>query len=280
MNYHALLQPFGRRDNARINVLWGVRAIDYRRVRHFDALSAYQDVLSGFQLGMLIGRSLAALGSSDNDLLVAGGLVAARGDDRTFVRFLGTAEGRKDYDADRWDGIIASTDVSLYQRLAENHTLVADLLWGAAWRERTPLQLSLGQFDGGVRGYRNSRDAGARRAVLRLEDRWFLGRLKDQADVGVALFTDAGRVWAGDAPFGVTSPVKVGAGVGFLAAIPPGSKRTWRLDLAFPMSPDGRARWEVRVSSMSTIRSHLEREPRDLRYSRELAVPASVFSWP
>ena len=66
----------------------------------------------------------------------------------------------------------------------------------------------------------------------------------------------------------------------FLAAIPPGSKRTWRLDLAFPLSPDGHARWEVRFSSMSAIRSHVEREPSDLRFSRERVVPASVFSWP
>ncbi|HEU4643262.1 MAG TPA: hypothetical protein VFS44_12480 [Gemmatimonadaceae bacterium] len=277
--YDSLLQRFGRRRNARVNALWGVRSIGFRRVRRFDALSAYQDVRVGFQLGTLLGRSLSVLGTRDDDILVAGDLYAGVGGPHTFLSLQAAGEGRQDYDANSWDGIIGSARLMFYQRLARRHTLVTSMDWGGAWRQRIPLQLRLGQLEGGVRGYHDSRDAGAIRAVARVEDRWYLGKLRDQADVGLAMFTDAGRVWAGDAPYGVTTPVKVGVGIGLLAAVPPGSKRTWRLDVAVPVSPDGHARWEIRLWTMNA--AHIfDHEPRDVRFSRERVVPSSVFNWP
>ncbi|HEX6534893.1 MAG TPA: BamA/TamA family outer membrane protein [Gemmatimonadaceae bacterium] len=277
--YDSLLQRFGRRRNARVNLLWGVRSIGFRRARHFDALTAYQDVRVGFQLGTLIGRSLSVLGTRDDDLLLAGDLYAGVGGPHTFMSLQAAAEGRQDYDANSWDGIIGSAHIALYHQLGTHHTLVSNFDWGGGWKQRIPLQLRLGQIEGGVRGYRDSRDAGAIRAVARLEDRWYLGKIRDQAAVGLALFTDAGRLWAGDVPYGVSTPVKVGAGIGLLAALPPGSRRTWRVDVAFPLSPDGHARWEVRLWTMNA--AHLfEREPRDLRFSRERVVPSSVFQWP
>jgi hypothetical protein len=103
--------------------------------------------------------------------------------------------------------------------------------------------------------------------------------VRDQAAVGLAFFTDAGRVWAGDAPFSITTPVKMGVGVGLLGAFPPGSQQTWRLDLALPVNHDAHAKWEVRLSVLNA--SHLFRhEPRDIRFSRELVSPSSVFTWP
>jgi hypothetical protein len=170
----------------------------------------------------------------------------------------------------------------MYQRLFGTHTLVATVDWAGAWRERVPLQLTLGQLGGGVRGYRASHDAGNIRFVTRLEDRLYLGKLRDQADVGLAVFGDAGRVWEGDAPlgYGVTTPMKFGAGIGVLAAIPPGSKRTYRLDIARALSHDLHARWEFRVSVVNSDRLRIDREPRDVRFGRELVTPSSVFSWP
>lgn len=280
VSYDRLSGLFGARQNARVNFLWGLRSIHFTRASRFDALDAAQDLRLGFQFGTMLGRSLNALGSTDDDVLIASDLYVGAGGRRTFAMLQTTAEGRQNFDADEWDGIIGSARLVAYQRLAEAHTLVGAVDWAGGWRTRVPFQLRIGHPDGGVRGFDASPDAGAVRLVGRLEDRWFLGKVRDQADVGLALFVDAGRVWAGDAPFGMTTPVRVGAGIGLLAAVPPHSKRTWRLELAAPLTRDGHAHWALRFRTIDANRIVFDREPRDVRFSREQSVPSSVFNWP
>lgn len=279
--YDTLTQILGRHKNARLNLLWGIRSIDFVRVERFDALTAAQDMQSGFQLGTLLGRSLQVLGSTDDDIFLASNLYAGAGNRRTFAYMQAAMEGRNSYTEDRWDGIVGSARITMYQRLMGSHTLVGSVDWAGIWHQRVPVQLPLGQLDGGVRGYHASPDAGNIRFVSRLEDRWYIGRLRDQADIGMAVFGDAGRVWQGDAPlgYGVTTPLKFGAGIGVMVAVPPGSKITYRLDIARALSPDLRARWQFRVSYVNADR-FLYREPRDVRSGRELVTPNSVFTWP
>jgi hypothetical protein len=276
VDYATLLAPYERRRNARVNVLWALRNIHYHRVQRFDALSAEQDVRAGVQLGVLLGRSLEVLGTTDDDILVAAEFYGATGNARTYARLNVRGEGRQDYDRNRWDGILGGGQLALYQRVGDRHTVQSSVEWSGGWRQRVPFQLALGSHHGGVRGYRRSRLSGARRAVMRLEDRWYLGEWREQVDVGLAVFADAGRLWAGDAPFGVNTPVKVGAGVGLLVALPRGSKRTWRLDLAVPLSPDDRARWAIRLTTTNASRVEW-REPGDVTRSRERVVPASIY---
>ena len=265
----------------RINALWGIRNVRYLTVQGFDALTALQDVRTGFQLGALLGRSLPALGASDDDIFVSGDLYAGAGTARSFVALETAAEGRQDGDTQRWDGILGSGRIAWYGKVGRRHTLIASHEMSAGWRQRIPFQLTLSDFDGGVRGYHGSRVVGAQRAVTRLEDHWFIGRFRALADVGLAPFVDAGTMRAGDAPFGVnTGSPRFGAGIGLLAAIPPRSKRLYRMDLAFPLSPDAHAkRFELRISSGDETRDFL-REPGDVRRSRSRTVPASVFTWP
>lgn len=279
--YDTLIGILSRHKNARLNLLWGIRSIDFIRVERFDALNAAQDVEAGFQLGTLLGRSLEVLGSTDDDIFLASNLYAGAGNKRTFAYLQATMEGRNSYSSDAWDGIIGSAHISMYQRLMGSHTLVGTVDWAGIWKQRVPVQLPLGEWGGGVRGYHASPDAGNIRFVSRLEDRWYLGKLRDQADVGMAVFGDAGRVWEGDSPlgYGDTTPLKFGAGIGILVAVPPGSRVTYRLDIARALSPDLRAGWEFRVSFQNTLRS-LYREPRDVRSGRELVTPSSVFTWP
>ena len=279
--YDTLMQILGRHKNARLNLLWGIRSVDFVRVERFDALTAAQDVQSGFQLSTLLGRSLQVLGSTDDDIFLATNLYAGAGGKRTFAYMQAALEGRNSYTENRWDGIVGSARVTMYQRLMGSHTLVGSVDWAGIWKQRVPVQLPLGELDGGVRGYHGSPDAGNIRFVTHLEDRWYLGKLRDQADVGMAVFGDAGRVWQGDAPlgYGVTTPLKYGAGLGVLVAVPPGSKVTYRLDIARALSPDLRARWQFRVSYVNADR-FLNREPRDVRSGRELVTPNSVFTWP
>ncbi len=277
VDYGELLAPFGARQNARINALWGLRNITYRRVERFDALNAAQDVRLGFQAGTLFGRSLSVLGAGDDDILVAADLYAGIGGGRrTFVSLNVRGEGRQNYDTNRWDGILGSGHLAYYQRIRDNHTVVTNVDWSGGWRQRIPFQLTLGDGRGGVRGYRRTRDAGGRRAVARLEDRWYLGDVRGQADLGLSFFADAGRLWAGDVLYGVDTPVRLGAGIGLLGSVPRGSKRTWRVDVAFPLSADGRAKWEVRLTTLNANRSYW-REPHDMARSGEQSVPGNIF---
>jgi hypothetical protein len=161
--------------------------------------------------------------------------------------------------------------------LSPRHTTTASIDWSGGWRQRIPFQLTLGATQGGVRGYRRSEEAGARRGVLRFEHRWYTGQIMQEADVGIALFGDAGRVWKGDAPYGVDTPLRYTVGASLMAAIPPRSKRTWRLDLALPIGHERPVRWDVRITSSVAGRNW--REPNEASRSRERSVPA-VFSWP
>jgi len=276
VNYSALLSPYKRRNNSRINALWALRNIYFKRVERFDALNAAQDIRLGFQAGTLFGRSLSIGGATDDDILVAADIYGGLGGERTFVRVNIRGEGHQNYDNNEWDGILGSGNLAAYRRLGDKHTLKFNVDWSGGWKQRTPFQLSLGDSRGGVRGYRRSRAGGGRRGVLRLEERWYVGDFREQAGLGIAFFADAGRLWAGDVPYGVDTPVKLGAGVGFLAAVPKGSKRTWRLDVAFPLSADGKAKWEFRLSSVNANRVEW-REPQDLARSRERAVPSNAF---
>jgi hypothetical protein len=275
----ALAGRWNTHNVARVNALWGVRNIRFLRVTGFDALRGPQDVRIGFQFGTLFGRSLPVIGSDDDDVFVASDIYIANGSRRSFLALQARGEGREDGDTRRWDGVLTSGRLGWYLRTASYNTFEASAEWSGGWRMRLPFQVSFADVDGGVRGYRDSRLAGSQRAVLRLEDRLFLGTVRQAADAGMALFVDAGRLWAGDAPFGVDARPHVGAGIGLLAAVPPRSKRLWRLDFARALTADPDARWEVRLTSGDFTRAFW-RDPADVRRVRERTVPQSVFNWP
>lgn len=110
-----------------------------------------------------------------------------------------------------------------YVEPAAVHALIGSVEAGVAWRGRVPFQLLRGHRQGGVRGYGASRLVGATRAVVRLEERWSLDGPTQHTAFGLVGFVDVGQVWAGEAPFGASSRMTVGAGVGLLN---PGSRRT------------------------------------------------------
>lgn len=276
--YDSLLERHAARRNARVNALWGVRNLRFQQVERFEGLTATEDIRLGFQLGTLIGRSLSVLNTTDDDYLVAADLYAGVGGETGIVMLSARGEGRQNYDTNKWDGILGSARLAATRRLTARHTITASVDWSGGWRQRIPFQLMLGSRSGGVRGLRHSREAGARRVVARVEHRWYVAQIQRLGDVGVAFFGDAGQVWKGDAPYGVDTPVRYAAGLSLLAAVPPRSKRTWRLDVATPLGGGVERRWEMRVTSSVAGRDW--REPGDASRSRERSVPASVFNWP
>ena len=274
---------FGSHTEDRINALFGVRTVDYITVRGFDALLGEQDVPLGGQFAAVVGRGLPWLGPEARDIFVSGRLDLAAGTRSSIVRGGIETEARRDEGTGRWDGLITSGRAAWYIKagLAHTFTFSTDAAFGQ--RVRVPFQLALGDPDGGVRGYLGSNIAGAARAVGRAEYRtlfrppWRL--LRSAATWAVAGFVDGGRVWAGDIPFGATSPMVASGGVSLLVGIPAASRQLWRLDLAMPIIRQPRSGLELRVSSTSAARTWWT-EPPDVTRSRERTVTPSLFNYP
>jgi hypothetical protein len=270
---------YSPRRAARLNTLWGVRNIAFKRVEGFDALTGEQDVRVGFQLGTLFGRSLSILGTHDDDILVTTDIYAGGGTARSFGAIQILGEGRQSYDENRWDDILTSGRAAWYFKPRPRHTTIVSAEWSAGWRQRSPFQLTLGEPRGGMRGYSGAELPGGQRAIGRLEERWVFGNVRGNADAGAALLFEAGRMWAGDVPFGQNTPVKYAIGTSLLAALPPGSQRVWRLDLMLPLDRTGGAHLELRLRTEDRTRIFW-REPRDVERSRERSLPQRIFQWP
>ena len=276
----ALMNRFRYRRSTRLNALWGLRTVRFVRVSGFDALEGAQDVRTGVQMSTLLGKGIKGLHGQDDDFFTSSDIYAGMGTRWAFAAVDISAEGRRALSSS-WDGVLAHGRAAVYLKPIPRHTVMTDLTWSAGWKQRVPFQVTLEDREGGIRGFSNSDIGGARRMVAHIEDRYVAGRISQIASVGLGAFVDVGKLWAGDAPLGVNSPLSVGAGFSLLAAVPPRSQRMWRVDLAFPVrgALGKRRRWEVRFSNSDFTRL-FRREPGDVYSSRERSVPSSVFNWP
>ncbi|MES2179689.1 MAG: hypothetical protein V4550_17655 [Gemmatimonadota bacterium] len=264
---------------ARANLLLGVRNIRFVRRDGLDALTATQDVPIGFQIGGLIGRSVSALGSKDDDMFMSADVYAGATSGMNLVRLQARGEARRQMGADNWDGILNTARLTYYLQSSTEHLHQVRVEWSGTYRQHTPFQLLFGIPEGGVRGFEKSDLAGGQRLVGHFEERFVLGQVLNQADAGIAFFSDIGRQWAGDVPFGTTTPIKGSVGLGILAAIPPRSGRMWRADIAFPLGSGANSRWTVILTNVDRA-SFVFREPRDVADIRDPTVPTSIFAWP
>jgi hypothetical protein len=273
----ALINRYTSHQTARLNALWGLRDVHFVRVSGFDALEGTQDLRTGIQLATLVGKGVTLLRGKEQDWFGSTNLYAGAASQYSYAALEIAGEGRRDEDGN-WDGILAHGRGALYLKPFNRQTLMTDLAWSGGWRQRIPFQLTFADRDGGLRGFRSSDVGGGKRLVARAEDRYLIGRYKQVATVAVAGFAEAGKLWAGDSPFGVTTPIYMSAGFSILAASPPQSRRTVRADFAFPLRGEKHGA-EVRLVVTDFTRT-FRIEPRDVANSRERSVPASVFSWP
>ena len=274
-----LTNRYDRHRVNRINALAGFRDVKYLRVNGFESLDGNQDVRQGFEAAGVLGRGMRLFGGLEQDLFASGNVYAGAGNPTAFTAVEATLEGRRDQDTERWDGVLGSGRLATYFKPVTRHTVLTSLEWSGGWRQRIPFQLTLADKDGGPRGYRDSWLAGGHRAVLRLEDRVFIGHFKQFASIGIAPFMDFAKLWEGDVPFGVTSGINATAGISLLASVPPRSQRMWRFDIAFPLERSNGAQLRFRIINRD-FSSVFWREPRDVQRNRERSVPTSVFNWP
>ncbi len=274
-----LQSRYSRKRVTRINALAGVRRLSFVRVTGLETLDGTQDVRQGFELATVLGRGMGMWGGTNQDLFGSANVYLGGGTPSAYGVIEGTVEGRHDDGAENWDGVLAAGRVSGYVKPAVRHTLYSALEFSGGWDQRIPFQLTFADKDGGPRGYRNSWLAGGERLVLRLEDRIFIGHVKQFASVGIAPFMDFGKLWAGDVPFGVDSRLNTSIGISLLASVPPRSQRMWRLDVMYPLNRDTGARLKFRLFNRE-FSSIFWKEPADVARNRERSIPTSVFNWP
>jgi hypothetical protein len=276
----AAVPTFRPQRVVRANALLGVRAIRFVQVQGFDALTGAQDVRVGMQLGLVAGRSIVVRQARDRDHFVAANLYGGYGGARSFVGLQAVTEARYDRNVKAWDNFVTSGRLAWYFRPAVRQTTVVESEWSAGRDMRVPFQLSLADRDGGIMGHRRSSQAGARRLVFRAEQRLVVPTRLNVADIGFSGFAEAGRLWAEQSvPYSISTPWRGAVGVSVLAAVPPRSRRLWRVDFALPISADPQRRFEVRFSSIDRSRVFWN-EPRDVQAGRERTAPSSLFTWP
>jgi hypothetical protein len=263
--------------SGRLGGIAGVRRITYRSVRGFAGLTATQDVASGVMAGLYVAHGFPAFGESD--LFMSTAAYGGHATEHVVLATLGQVEGRRGQNQNEWDSVIGSGRAIVAAGRPGLLISVEDLFTGGT-RSRLPLQLALGDRQGGILGYGNSSLAGARRNVVHTEMRITRAALIHGADVGVAPFGEVGTLWAGDAPYGVNA-TRSTIGIGLLAAYPSGSKRIYRVDFGIPLtrSGPGGGKIEVRFSSEDHTQTFW-REPDDVTRARTGAVPSSLFAWP
>ena len=262
----------------RVGLAGGLRWLNYMHVQGFDALIGEQDVGRGFQVAATVERGLSAFSATDKTSLVSLDMYTGAGTPKSFVGLAARAEELPSGGGDSWSGAVLSSRTAWYFRASERRTIEASYEYAGGWRERLPLQLSLGDRESRFRGYNGAPIAGGRRSVLRIEQRQLAFATKQYSQWGTAIFTDIGNTWSGGVPFGETT-TRASVGVGLLAAVPPKSRRMLRADLAVPVTGNAPKKWVLRVFAIDATR-FFWRDPSDLSPVRAGAPASPIFGWP
>ena len=268
--------PYSAHRATRLNVITGLRALHFVEARGLDALRATQDIARGVQLGLIAGYGLPSLG--DDDLFVAANLFGGFGSPRSYVGLQVDGEARRDNADGQWDGVLGSGRVAWYLKLHDRWTTITSAEAAAGWRVRVPFHLRLDDRQGGIRADVDNQYLGTQRVVGRIEQRWVGGTVQRRGDYGLAAFVEGGRLWRGDAPFGLDIAQQTAVGFSLLAAVPAGSQRLFRVDVAFPVTGPARRTVEFRFSATNT--RAFWREPDEVVRARAGAVLTQIFSWP
>lgn len=262
----------------RAGVIFGARRYRYVQVYGFDALTGPQDVPNGVSGALFVARGLPQLG--EEDFFLSGATYAGIVHPGMWLANVTEVEGRRDNVTPGWNSIVGSARTALYLGKGPGLMLEVSDEMSGGWRPRLPLQLTLSDRLGGIKAYQSSGVAGERRNVVRTELRYSRRNVIRSADAGVALFSEAGTLVAGDVPYG-WSGTRFNAGLSLLAAYPSRSKRMYRVDFAFPFTRGGvgGGKFEIRFGSEDRTTRFWE-EPQDVARSRTGEEPSTLFAWP
>lgn len=284
-----VLARFPQQDtvqSVRAVLIVGRRSIGFVQRRGIDAVKAEEDIALGTEVELALGRGLGVFGT-DRDATFNVGLLTA-GEYRGLLGGLRVVtEAKRNLDAkgsnSEWNDILAQLDAWTYWRPSaeSGHTWVAGVSGLGGWKTTIPFQATLGRH-AGLRGYRDHVFPGEQRIVAALEHRRFLPWYwLRPVDLGTVAFVNAGRIWKGHDPFGVSSPYQVAVGAGLRAAFPKGSRRTYRLDIAFPVAGDAPGKsFAITAGVGQAIGISAIRDDSQIRRSARRPLAASLLSLP
>jgi hypothetical protein len=261
-------------DRTLVSLILGARGLRFFKATGFDALEGAQDVANGMQFGGAFGHGV---GSEFTGWYGGSQLYAGMGTPRFFAGLEGNVEAKRE--GDDWSDVITEGRLAFYSHPTKRQTRILSFEYAGAWRTTVPFELRLGTARAGLRGYEDSETSGGRRAVVRLEDRLVFPGIKNYLGLGAAAFVDAGKMWAGDVPFGETVNPRVGAGIGLIIAIPRSSRQNLRVDFAGPLISDAGSKWGVNFT-ITSGRPRFWRPASDLARARSVAQTPVVFGWP
>jgi hypothetical protein len=271
----ALATRYPAQRHTRLTGIGAWRNLNFITARGFDALTATQDLPTGFQLFGQLGRGVRAFQGA-SDLFTLADVLAGVGSGVTYAGLHMITEARHQIGATNWDGIISSGRLGLYWKPSDPNLVRAWTEFAGGWRVLSPFQLPLATEDQRLIGYKGTA-VGARRLGGGVEARHVVSGITSKADIGVGAFMNADRLWAGDAPFGMNTPLLPAAGVTLYGAFPHGSQRLLRIDVGAPLRTGiVRSGWEIRLLFIDATRLSRE-EPRDVSAAREQLVGPNVF---
>jgi hypothetical protein len=264
----------------RLSVHAGFRRVRFQTFYGLDALRGEMEVPLGLDLGLTLGHGLNLWGETGltprRDLSTRFRAVASGNPGSSLLIGGYWIEARRD--TGEWQDVLAELDLMGYfrSRHVPGHTFVARAAAAGGWSTGIPFQLTLGGRQG-VRAFGEDSFPGGRRVVFSVEDRvLFSWPDLSVADLGLTVFADAGRVWAGDAPFGEDSSWKGAAGIGLRMGFPSGSRKAIRVDIAFPVG-SGRSNpmFRVLLSEVLTFRNDFVQD--QLKRSRRFNIGPDYF---
>lgn len=211
----------------------------FDKVKNRDQIERTEDFYMGTRLRATLGYATPALGSDREacpfSASVGNGM--RYGDDRWTFLWEGSAEGRIEENAVR-DAKFAA-GARLYLDLSKRWLAYASVSGSRFVEPDHDRQITLGG-DSGLRGYPVDYQAGDRKLLVTLEQRffteWYPFRL---FRVGGAAFFDAGRAWGGERSGFPATGVLRDAGVGLrIGNARSGLGNVIHVDLAFPFDGD------------------------------------------
>ena len=286
---HSLLQAQTHpAATTRLDFFIGQRNLHFARVRGLDPLDGVQDIQLGTDVGLTLGRSVGVPASSGapgaNDLYTRLRFYAGFDPGTSYIFLNAAFDGRQVFsrgpNGDGWRDVIGEGDIYGYLRSRKmpDHTFFARISAAGGWSMDAPFQLTLGGRQG-VRGLKEEDFPGAQRLLFTVEDRYFLHwPAPTLFDLGLTLFTDVGRMWPGDVPFGVDSGWKATMGGGLRIGFPHGSRAVARLDLAMPIGMDNTRGPIFRVTLYELLGLTVGFKDLQLQRSRRITVGPDSFT--
>jgi hypothetical protein len=247
------LKRYGAFSSARIGVTVGARRYRFLAIRGLGALSAPEDVPLGAELfaSALTGLPAWQRDGQDNRLqLTSAGAV---GSAAVHVRWRATASWtspRGDVLPAQWATAVR-TGLSIKRAEGDRTALFADAT--TLHRERLPTQLTFRGDDDGLIGWRSTNLGGSRRFVVGVEQRQRVPSPAARTEMAVAAVAQAGRLDAGDAPYGTSTGWRSGVGAALLLSMS-GARQLLRIEFGTPLDPIGgqqRTEWRFVYSDFT-----------------------------